>query len=182
MTSIYDFTVPRTDGSELKLSEFKGKVILIVNTATGCGFTPQYEDLEKLYEKYHDRGLEIIDIPCNQFAEQAPESDDEIHQFCTMRYGTRFEQMRKSDVNGPNALPIYAFLKEKQPFVTLGKGLKAKVVSSAYKKSAEGKTDENDIRWNFTKFLVDREGNVVGRYEPTRKMEDLADEVGVLIG
>lgn len=181
MVSIYDFSVPKVDGGELPLSDLKGKVILIVNTATGCGFTPQYKDLEKLYEEYHDKGLEIIDIPCNQFAEQAPESDEEIHQFCTMKYNTQFEQMKKSEVNGPNALPIYSYLKEKQPFVSLGKGIKAKIVGEAYKKSAKDAGGENDIRWNFTKFLVDREGNVVARFEPTQKMESLSEAVKGLI-
>lgn len=181
MASIYDYSVPKVGGGELALADLKGKVIIIVNTATGCGFTPQYKDLEALYEKYHDKGLEIVDIPCNQFAEQAPESDEEIHQFCTMRYNTRFEQMKKSDVNGPNALPVYAYLKECQPFVSLGKGVKAKIVASAYRKSARDAGGENDVRWNFTKFLVDRDGSVVGRFEPTQKMDDLAKAVEALV-
>ena len=107
--NIYDFSVPMVGGGELSLAENKGKVMLIVNTATGCGFTPQYEDLEKLYEEYHEKGLEIIDIPCNQFAGQTPGTDEEIHAFCTLNYNTKFPQMKKSDVNGENALPLYAF-------------------------------------------------------------------------
>ena len=118
--NIYDFSVPMVGGGELSLAENKGKVMLIVNTATGCGFTPQYEDLEKLYEEYHEKGLEIIDIPCNQFAGQTPGTDEEIHEFCTLNYNTKFPQMKKSDVNGDNALPLYAFLKEQKGFAGFG--------------------------------------------------------------
>ena len=118
--NIYDFSVPMVGGGELSLAENKGKVMLIVNTATGCGFTPQYEDLEKLYEEYHEKGLEIIDIPCNQFAGQTPGTDEEIHEFCTLNYNTKFPQMKKLDVNGENALPLYAFLKEQKGFAGFG--------------------------------------------------------------
>ena len=128
----------------------RGKVLLIVNTATGCGFTPQYEGLEKLYKKYHDKGLEILDFPCNQFGNQAPGSDEEIHEFCSLKYNTSFDQFKKIDVNGNNELPLYTYLKSK-------------------KKAFFGK----NIKWNFTKFIVDKEGNVVGRYEPTTTPEKL---------
>ena len=111
MAQIYDFKLARPDGSELNLADNKGKVMLIVNTATGCGFTPQYEPLEALYKELHESGLEIIDIPCNQFGGQAPGSDDEIHEFCTLNYNTTFPQLKKSDVNGENELPLYTFLK-----------------------------------------------------------------------
>ena len=109
--SFYDYTVPAADGSEISMKAYEGKVVLIVNTATGCGFTPQYEPIEDMYEEYHDRGLEVLDIPCNQFAGQAPGSDDEIHEFCTLHYNTKFPQMKKSDVNGENQLELYRFLK-----------------------------------------------------------------------
>jgi glutathione peroxidase-family protein len=118
--NIYDYSVPRPDGSELKLSEYKGRVMIIVNTATGCGFTPHYEPLEKMYEAYHEKGLEIIDIPCNQFAGQTPGTDEEIHRFCTLKYNTKFPQMKKSDVNGENALPLYGYLKSQQGFEGFG--------------------------------------------------------------
>ena len=176
MASFYDYSVIKADGTELKLDTLKGKVVIVVNTATGCGFTPHYEPLEKLYEELHEKGLEIIDIPCNQFAGQTPGSDEDIHAFCTLKYNTQFPQMKKSNVNGENALPVYAFLKEKAPYQGM-KGLKGKMVEMAYKTAAEKGADGNDIRWNFTKFVIDREGNVVGRYEPTVKMEKFSEEV-----
>ena len=148
--NIYDYYVKTRDDKDIKMEEYKGKVLLIVNTATGCGFTPQYEGLENLYKKYHDKGFEILDFPCNQFANQAPGTDDEIHEFCTLKYNTTFDQFKKIDVNGKNESPLYTYLKSK-------------------KKSLLGK----NIKWNFTKFLVDREGNVVGRYEPTTTPEKL---------
>ena len=122
---IYDYILETGEGRAFKLDEWKGKVILIVNTATGCGFTPQYKYLESMYEEFHEKGLEILDIPCNQFANQTPESDEEIHQFCTLKYNTQFPQMKKSDVNGPNQLPLYAYLKSQQDFKGFGKGVKA---------------------------------------------------------
>lgn len=179
--NIYDFSVPMVGGGELSLAENKGKVMLIVNTATGCGFTPQYEDLEKLYEEYHEKGLEIIDIPCNQFAGQTPGTDEEIHEFCTLHYNTKFPQMKKSEVNGENALPLYAFLKEQKGFSGFGlspKGLAMAAMCLArdanYKKNP-------DIKWNFTKFLIDRDGNVVERFEPTHDMGDVSKKVAELI-
>ena len=162
--SIYDYTLPRPDGSSVSLADFKGKVLLIVNTATGCGFTPHYEPLEKMYETYHDQGLEIIDVPCNQFREQAPGTDEEIHQFCTLKYNTRFPQYKKSDVNGEGALPLYGWLKEQKGFEGFGKGPVALMMSTMLKKIPK---ENPDIRWNFTKFLVDREGKVVARFAPT---------------
>ena len=119
---IYDFSVFEPNGNEVRLSDHKGKVMIIVNTATGCGFTPHYKDLERIYEKFHDKGLEIIDIPCNQFAGQTPGTDEEIHEFCTLKYNTQFPQMKKSDVNGENALPLYAYLKSQKGFEGFGKG------------------------------------------------------------
>ncbi len=175
--SIYDYSLERQDGSSYSLAENKGKVMLIVNTATKCGFTPQYKELEEMYEKYHERGLEIIDVPCNQFASQAPGSDEEITQFCTLHYNTRFPQMKKADVNGENELPLYTFLKEKAAFGGFGKGLKAKIMNLSTKLMNKGGKD-SDIRWNFTKFVVDREGNVVARFEPTddmAKVEECAE-------
>ena len=166
----YDHSVTKQDGTEFSMAETKGKVVMIVNTATRCGFTPQYKELEAMYEKYHDRGLEIIDIPCNQFANQAPESDAEISSFCSLKYNTAFPQMKKAKVNGEDELPLYAFLKQEAQDNGLGVG-KAKgilkIVSKAFTKK------ENDIKWNFTKFVVDREGKVVARFEPTTNMEEV---------
>ena len=118
--SIYDFTLTRGDGAEVSLADYRGKVLLIVNTATGCGFTPHYEPIEKMYEEYHDKGLEIIDVPCNQFREQTPGTDEEIRQFCQLKYNTQFPQMKKSDVNGENALPLFTYLKEQKGFEGFG--------------------------------------------------------------
>ena len=142
--SIYDFKVKTRKGEEFDLGTLKGKVLLIVNTATGCGFTPQYEGLEKLYEKYNEKGLEILDFPCNQFGHQAPGSDDEIHEFCTAKYKTTFDQFAKIDVNGENEDPLYTYLKNEK-----------------------GGMLKKDIKWNFTKFLVSRDGTVIKRYAPT---------------
>ena len=179
--SIYDYSVPSRNG-EISMSEYKGKVLLIVNTATGCGFTPQYEDIEKIYEEFHDKGLEVIDVPCNQFAGQTPGTDEEIHEFCTLRYNTQFPQMKKSDVNGENALPLFTYLKSQKGFEGFGKGPKALAMSAMLKKFDKNYKTNPDIKWNFTKFAVDREGNVVARFEPTAKMSEVRDCIAKLIG
>ena len=181
MSTIYDFTVPDTKGGEVALKDYEGKVLLIVNTATGCGFTPHYKDLEAMYEKYHEKGLEIIDVPCNQFAGQTPGTDEEIHEFCTLKYNTQFPQMKKSDVNGEDALPLYTWLKSQKGFEGFGKGPKAMAMSAVLKKVDKDYKNNPDIKWNFTKFVVDRSGNVVARFEPTEKMETVAECVAGLI-
>ena len=170
---IYDYTVPAVGGEEISLKDYEGKVILIVNTATGCGFTPHYKDLEAFYAKYHDKGLEIIDVPCNQFAGQTPGTDEEIHEFCTLKYNTEFPQMKKSDVNGENALPLFTYLKSQKGFEGFGKGPTALAMSAMLKKIDKDYKNNPDIKWNFTKFVVDRQGNVVARFEPTAKMADV---------
>lgn len=169
---IYDYTLTTGKGETLNLSDYKGKVIMVVNTATGCGFTPQYEPIEQMYRDYHDKGLEILDIPCNQFGSQAPGTDDEIHEFCTLHYNTTFPQMKKADVNGENELPLYTYLKSQKTFEGFGKGMKAKAMELAISKMNKGAKGA-DIRWNFTKFIIDREGNVVARFEPTNDMADV---------
>lgn len=174
--SIYEFKVKKRNGEEVSLSDFKGKVLLIVNTATGCGFTPQYEGLETLYEKYHEKGLEILDFPCDQFGHQAPGTDDEIHEFCTMKYQTKFEQFSKIEVNGENEIPLYTYLKEKAPLEEVV-GLKNKMAMKAIEKISTTCKKENDIKWNFTKFLVDKEGNVIKRYNPTFKPMDMEEDI-----
>ncbi|MBQ9416567.1 MAG: glutathione peroxidase [Clostridia bacterium] len=171
--SFYDYSVPTTKGEEQSMRDFEGKVVIVVNTATGCGFTPHYEPLEKMYEDLHDKGLEIVDIPCNQFANQAPESDEEIHDFCTLKYHTRFPQMKKSDVNGENALPLYAFLKSQKGFEGFGKGPRALSMKAVAKMMDKHYKDNPDIKWNFTKFIVNRQGEVVARFEPTASMDDV---------
>ncbi len=181
MSTIYDYTVPTPAGEELSLKEYEGKVILVVNTATGCGFTPHYKDLEEMYEKFHDKGLEIIDVPCNQFAGQTPGTDDEIHEFCTLKYNTQFPQMKKSDVNGENALPLFTYLKGQKGFEGFGMGPAALAMGAMLKKIDKDYKKNPDIKWNFTKFVVDRQGNVVARFEPTAKMADVAKCVESLI-
>lgn len=180
--TIYDYSVPKAKNEgELNLKEFEGKVILIVNTATGCGFTPHYKDLEEIYEKYHEKGLEIIDIPCNQFAGQTPGNDDEIHEFCQLKYKTQFPQMKKSDVNGENALPLYAYLKEQKGFEGFGSGPVAAGMKVMLKKQDKNYKNNPDIKWNFTKFVINRSGEVVARFEPTAKMSEVEKCVASLI-
>ena len=179
--SIYDYSVPTPKGEPVSLSDYKGKVLLIVNTATGCGFTPQYKEIEEIYETYHNKGFDVIDIPCNQFAGQTPGTDEEIHEFCTLKYKTQFPQMKKSDVNGENELPIYTYLKQQKGFEGFGKGPKALAMSALLKKIDKDYKNNPNIKWNFTKFLVDREGNVVARFEPTASMKTVADAVAALI-
>ena len=170
---IYDYKVLKANGEELDLATLKGKVILIVNTATGCGFTPQYKPIEEYYTKYHDQGLEILDIPCNQFGNQTPGTDEEIHEFCQLHFNTTFEQMKKSDVNGENELPLYTYLKSQKGFEGFGKGLQAKMMNKIVAKQDKDFKNNADIKWNFTKFVVDRSGNVVARFEPTANMDEV---------
>ncbi len=180
MASIYDYSVPNTQGGELSLADYKGKVIMIVNTATGCGFTPHYKPMEEMYEKYHDQGFEIVDIPCNQFAGQTPGTDEEIHEFCTLKYNTQFPQMKKSEVNGENALPLYAYLKSQQGFKGFT-GAMGIAMGAMLKKIDKDYKNNPDIKWNFTKFIVDRDGNVVARFEPTANMKDVEECVKSLL-
>ncbi len=152
--SIYDYTVRDAEGNMIELSQYKGKVLLIVNTATGCGFTPQYQGLQQMYEQYKDQGFEILDFPCNQFGHQAPGTNEEIHDFCQSRFGVTFKQFDKIEVNGENESPLYTYLK-----------------------SQKGGIMGSKIKWNFTKFLVDREGNVVDRFGSTTTPEKLEKTV-----
>ena len=168
--SIYDFKVKDMDGNEVSLSDYKGKVLLIVNTATECGFTPQYEDLQAIYDKFKDKGLVILDFPCNQFGGQAPGDISKIHEFCTSKYNTTFPQFDKVDVNGENASPLFTFLKSKQGFKGFGNGEQAKFMDEMLKKQDPDYASKSDIKWNFTKFLVDSKGDVVARFEPTVSM------------
>ncbi len=179
--NIYDITVKNSKGEDVSLKQFKGKVLLVVNTATGCGFTPHYKDIEDMYEKYHDRGFEVIDVPCNQFAGQTPGTDDEIHEFCQLKYNTQFPQMKKSDVNGETAIPLFKYLKEQKGFEGFGKGPKALAMSAMLKKIDKDYKNNSEIKWNFTKFVIDRNGNVVARFEPTAKMDDVAKFVEGLL-
>ena len=177
MKNVFDFAVRDRKGNEVSLSDYKGKVLLIVNTATGCGFTPHYEPLEAMYKEFRDKGFEILDFPCNQFADQAPGTDDEIHEFCTVKFGTEFPQFGKIDVNGDKADPLVAYLATEKPFEGFGKGLKMAALDKFAKANNKKFGDKAYIKWNFTKFLVDRDGNVIARFEPTVKMEDVREAV-----
>ena len=177
MKTVYDFTVKDRKGNEVPLSQYKGKVLLIVNTATGCGFTPHYEPLEAMYTELKDRGLEILDFPCNQFANQAPGSEDEIHQFCTVKFGADFPQFKKIDVNGDTADPLFAYLATEKPFEGFGKGLKNAALNKYADMNNKQFGDKAYIKWNFTKFLVDREGKVIARFEPTKDMQEVKNAV-----
>ena len=179
--SLYDYSVKDRSGNEVSLDQYKDKVVLVVNTATGCGFTPQYKELEEMYEKYHDQGLEILDIPCNQFAGQTPGTDEEIHEFCTLRYNTQFPQMKKSEVNGENELPLYTWLKSQKGFADFGHGPMALAMSAMLKKIDKAYKNNPAITWNFTKFLAGRDGEVVERFEPTESMKKVEEATAGLL-
>ncbi len=181
MANVYDFTVKDRKGNEISLNEYAGKVLLIVNTATGCGFTPHYEPLEAMYREFRDRGFEILDFPCNQFANQAPGSEDEIHEFCTLKFGTEFPQFAKIDVNGESADPLFAYLATEKPFAGFGKGLKNAALNKFSDMNNKQFGDKAYIRWNFTKFLVNRQGEVIARFEPTADMKDVREAVAEIL-
>ncbi len=179
--NFYDYSVLNAAGETVNLSAYAGKVVLVVNTATGCGFTPQYKDIEEMYEKYHADGFEVLDIPCNQFAGQTPGTDEEIHQFCTLRYHTQFPQMKKSDVNGDGELPLYTWLKSQKGFGGFGHSPAALAMDVMLKKTDKNYRTSPAIKWNFTKFLVDRTGNVAARFEPTASLKDVERSVAALL-
>ena len=182
MKTVYDFSVKDRKGKDVSLKEYANEVLLIVNTATKCGFTPQYEELENLYKELHSQGFEILDFPCNQFGQQAPGTDESIHDFCKLTYGTEFPRFKKLKVNGEEAEPLYKFLKEQKGFAGWDEShpiypILDKMLSEAdpnYKESAE-------IKWNFTKFLINKKGQVVARFEPTTKIELIAEQIKTLL-
>ena len=177
---IYDFKVMNDEGQEVSLSDYKGKVLLIVNTATRCGFTPQYNELEALYKKYQSEGLEILDFPCNQFGEQAPGTIQEIHQFCTANFDIQFPQFDKIEVNGENEAPLYTYLKAQKGFSGFDLNDKTgKFMDEMLRKKDADYDKKSDIKWNFTKFLISRDGKVLKRYEPTDKMTDVETDIQI---
>ncbi len=178
--AIYDYKVLDRKGNEVSMADFKGKVLLIVNTATGCGFTPQYKGLEELWQKYHERGLEILDFPCDQFGHQAPGDDDEIHDFCQLKYKTSFDNFKKIEVNGENELPLYTFLKSQKGFAGFT-GAKGVFMSAFIGKTDPDYKNTPSIKWNFTKFLVDREGNVTERFESTVEPKKIEEKIEALL-
>lgn len=174
--TLYDFMVLDTKKQPVSLAEYKGKVLLVVNTATGCGFTPQYEALENLYKKYQDKGLVILDFPCNQFAGQAPGTEEEIVTFCQLKYNVSFPQFAKIEVNGENASPLFEYLKEQAPSEEYN-GLKAKSTAKLLKTISKTYKKENDIRWNFTKFLISKDGKTIKRFAPTAEPKDFEQDI-----
>lgn len=164
--SIYDYAYTSIENKPVNLSEYRGKVLLIVNTASKCGFTPQYEGLEALYKKYQDRGLVVLGFPCNQFLDQEPGDGDEISHFCKVRFGVTFPLSQKIEVRGENADPLYCYLTSQQGFEGMGDSEKARELEPFFRSIYHETYDDDQIKWNFTKFLIDRDGNVVARYEP----------------
>ena len=169
--NVYDFTVTAQDGSQVALKDYAGKVLLIVNTATACGFTPQYGPMQE----------EILDFPCNQFGNQAPGEDEEIHSFCQGRFGITFPQFSKIDVNGDDAIPLYKYLTTATTFEGFGKSPMALMMAGVAKKMDKDYKNNGNIKWNFTKFLIDREGNIKARFEPTADMKLVRDKIAELI-
>ncbi|MBR5665945.1 MAG: glutathione peroxidase [Bacteroidales bacterium] len=180
MTKIFDFKALDNRGGEMDFAQYEGKILMIVNTASKCGFTPQYDGLEALYQQYKEQGLVIIGFPCDQFIHQEPGSDEEIAEFCRINHGVTFPLMKKIEVNGENEHPLYTWLKAQAPTETY-KGLKAKATHTMLKKLSTSAKKESDILWNFTKFLISRDGTVVKRFAPTTTPEELEKEVQEMI-
>ncbi len=182
MKTVYDFTVKDRKGKDVSLKEYANEVLLIVNTATKCGFTPQYDELEKLYQKYRSQHFVILDFPCNQFGQQAPGTDESIHEFCKLNFGTEFPQFKKIKVNGPDADPLFLFLQEQKGFA--GWNMEhpiAHILDDMLSKEDPEYKEKPDIKWNFTKFLVDKKGMVVARFEPTESIEVIAAKIEELL-
>lgn len=179
--SIYDYKFNDRSGNEVSMEAYKGKVLLIVNTATACGFTPQYEELQEIYDEFKDCSFEVLDFPCNQFGDQAPGSNEEIHSFCTGRFGITFPQESKIDVNGENALPLFKYLTDNTSFKGFGTGDMAALLDDLMVKRGVN-PESKEIRWNFTKFLIDATGNIVARFEPTESMDSVKECIRQVLG
>ena len=180
MAKIYDFKALTSKVKELDFAQFEGKVLLIVNTASKCGFTPQFAGLEELNQKYREQGLVIIGFPCNQFKEQDPGNDAQIEEFCQLNYGVTFQIMKKGDVNGPAAEPIFEYLKAQAPTEEY-KGLKAKAAKALFKTISKSVEKDSDIKWNFTKFLISKDGETIKRYAPTTEPKDFEKDVEAML-
>lgn len=174
---IYDYKVKAQDGSEVSLSAYKGKVLLIVNTATGCGFTPQYDALQDMYDKFKADGFEILDFPCNQFGDQAPGSDEEIHSFCTGRFGITFPQFAKVDVRGDDAIPLYKWLEKNSTFAGFDKNPMGLMLGGVVKKMDKDYKQNSAVKWNFTKFLIGRDGSLLARFEPMTSLKKVKERI-----
>ena len=180
MATIYDFKALNNKGEEVDMAQYRGKVLMIVNTASKCGFTPQYDGLEALYQKYKEQGLVILGFPCDQFAHQEPGSDEEIAEFCRINHGVTFPLMKKIDVNGENAHPIFEYLKSQAPKEEY-KGLKAKATHTMLKGISKSAKKEGDILWNFTKFLISKDGSVIKRFPPVAKPEEMEADIEAML-
>ena len=178
---LYDFNAKTAAGEMIPMSRYEGKVLLIINSATQCGFTPQYKDLQKLYQSEASKGFEILDFPCNQFGSQAPGSDEQIHDFCETRFGITFPTFSKIDVNGPDADPLFVWLKSQKGFEGFGKNPMGLALKVMLKQADSDYASKPDIKWNFTKFLIDRSGEVVARFEPTQSMKRVEEKVRSLL-
>ena len=182
MRTVYEFSVKDRKGKAFSLKEFSNEVLLIVNTATKCGFTPTYEELEALYEKYHAQGFEVLDFPCNQFGQQAPGTDESIHEFCKLNFGTEFPRFKKIKVNGEDADPLYKYLKEQKGFAGWDPNHKlTPILEEMLSKEDPDYKEKADIKWNFTKFLVNKQGLVVARFEPTESLENVSKKIEELL-
>ena len=179
--TIYRFTAESNSGEEVDFSDYKGKVLLVVNTASKCGFTPQYDGLEALYEKYKEKGLVVVGFPCDQFGHQEPGSNEEIEEFCRLNHGVTFPLMAKSDVNGENANEVFKWLYSEKPFAGFGDGDTGKFMDGMLSRQDPDYASNPDIKWNFTKFLVDRKGHVVARFEPVVTPEQMESEIEALL-
>lgn len=180
-TTVYDFKAESNKGETVGFSSYKGKVLLIANTASKCGFTPQYDGLESLYQKYKDQGFVVIGFPCDQFGHQEPGTNEEIAEFCRINHGVNFPLMAKCDVNGENAHPVFKWLYSEKPFAGFGEGETAAFMDRMLAKADSSYASNPDIKWNFTKFLIDRKGHVVARYEPTTAPEAIEDDIKALL-
>ncbi len=180
MAKIYDFKALNNKNVEIDFSQYEGKILMIVNTASKCGFTPQYDGLEALYQKYKDNGLVIIGFPCDQFAGQEPGSNEQIEEFCRINHGVTFPLMAKTEVNGANAEPIFEYLKAQAPSEEY-KGFKAKASAALFKKISKSMEKDSDIKWNFTKFLINRDGTVIKRYPPTTEPKDIEKDINSML-
>jgi len=179
--TIYQFKAESNTGEEVNFADYKCKVLLVVNTASKCGFTPQYEGLESLYKKFGDKGLVVIGFPCDQFGHQEPGTDEEIVEFCKLNYGVTFPLMAKSDVNGENANEVFKWLYSEKPFAGFGDSGTAKFMDGMLSRNDPDYASNPDIKWNFTKFLIDRKGRVVARFEPVVTPEELESEIKALL-
>lgn len=182
MRTVYEFSVKDRKGKDVSLKAYANEVLLIVNTATKCGFTPQYDELEALYKKYHSQGFEVLDFPCNQFGQQAPGTDESIHEFCKLNYGTEFPRFKKVKVNGPDADPLFKFLQEQKGFAGWNEDHKLTPILDKMMTEADPDYKQKpDIKWNFTKFLINKKGQVVARFEPTESIEVIEKAIEEII-